>query len=321
MAVSLVLERRLPEGPTAPARTERRRVYIFLTRAGAGFTVLLISMLLGAVNYTNSMAYLMTFLLASLFMVSMLHTYRNLRGLVLTLHGADPVFAGDSAHFPLIVDNRRGLERRALRLRPARTPRTGAAPTLPLSLPADHIEKSFFAMPMPQRGLHRLPPLVIESRFPLGLFRAWSYLDTAPACTVYPQPKGSAHLPPDSSLISGYSAGRRPGTDDFSGFAAYRPGDSIRRIDWKALARGHDLMVKRFSGTGSRQLVLGWTDTAGLADLEARLSQLCRWVLAAEQAGLEYGLDMPGSRIPAAQGVQHRHLCLEALALFEGGHR
>ena len=56
---------------------KRRRIYIFATRQGMFFTFLLLVMLVLAINYSNSMAYVMTFLLGSLLMISMLHTYRN----------------------------------------------------------------------------------------------------------------------------------------------------------------------------------------------------------------------------------------------------
>src|SRR5690606_14124150 len=80
MPNAIVLER-LP-APAPDPTMVRRRVYIFFTRPGLLFLITLVVMLLGAVNYTNSMAYLLTFLLGSLLLVCILHTHRNLRGLV-----------------------------------------------------------------------------------------------------------------------------------------------------------------------------------------------------------------------------------------------
>jgi uncharacterized protein (DUF58 family) len=285
------------------------------------FVLLLMVMLLGAVNYVNSMAYLMTFLLGSLFMVCMLHTYRNLRGLVVRCSDADPVFAGEQARFPLLFDNRGGAERPALQVRTT-TPRStrakrerAAAVSVELSLVANQPGRRVLEVPAPQRGILHLDRLIVETRYPLGLFRAWSYLD-GPSGTVYPRPGGTHALPPSQEIESDSDAGRRPGSDDFSGFAAYRAGDSIRRIDWRALAREQGLLVKRFSGSGGRSLVLFWGLLPDAMPVEARLAQLCRWVLEAERQGFHYALELPGTGIDAGAGADHRRVCLEALAHY-----
>jgi uncharacterized protein (DUF58 family) len=75
--------------------------------------------------------------------------------------------------------------------------------------------------------------------------------------------------------------------------------------------------VKVFSGAASGTTLLRWQD-ASASDVEARLSQLSRWVLEAEERNLRYGLCLPGFDIAADNGEAHRHRCLEALALYEG---
>lgn len=317
MGAAVILES-LPAGARAVG-LERRRVYIFLTRQGFLFALLLVVMLLGAVNYVNSMAYLMTFLLGSLFMVCMLHTYRNLRGLVLAVGKPEPVFAGDAARFPLLFDNRSGAERPALVARVADSARGTAGydppAVLALALPAAAALQRHLDVPAPRRGMLRVDRIVVETRYPLGLFRAWSYVDGG-TCTVYPRPAGNRPLPRAQALDANQESGRHPGTDDFTGFAAYRPGDSIRRIDWRALAREQALLVKRFSGTGSARLLLAWDLMPATLDAEARLAQLCRWVVDAERQGAVYGLAVPGRTIEPGRGPAHRHDCLETLALF-----
>ena len=110
------------------------------------------------------------------------------------------------------------------------------------------------------------------------------------------------------------------GANDFIGLRQYHPGDSIRAIAWKAVAREQPLLVKRFSGDGSHMLILNWEDAAHLHDSEARLAQLCRWILLAEREGWNYGLAIPGTRVEPGRGLAHRNICLEALAGFGGEH-
>lgn len=319
MANAIVLER--TAGAAAPAdAARRRRVYIFFTRPGLLFLLTLFVMLLGAINYTNSMAYLLTFLLGSLLLVCILHTHRNLRGLVVRLADAEPVFAGETARFPLLLDNRAGGPRIALAIR-ERTRRRWRkrndddAP-LELDVPAGELSRALFEVKTTQRGVLRLPTLTIDTHWPLGLVRAWSYLDADAECLVWPRPAGARPLPAAETSDIEQIAGVESGTDDFSGFRAYQPGDSPRRIDWKALAREQGLLVKRFSGSGSRRITLRWAEAGPEQGTEACLSQLCRWVLDADAEGFLYALEIPGARIPHGSGAAHRIACLSVLARF-----
>jgi uncharacterized protein (DUF58 family) len=315
MPNAIVLER-LP-APAPDPTMVRRRVYIFFTRPGLLFLITLVVMLLGAVNYTNSMAYLLTFLLGSLLLVCILHTHRNLRGLVVRIADAEPVFAGEVARFPLLFDNRAGGTRIALRIRErARKRRRNDDIPLELDVPEGELSRALFEVKTTRRGVFRLPTLVLDSHWPLGLVRAWSYLDAAAECLVWPRPAGARPLPPAETSDMEQIAGAKSGTDDFSGFRAYQPGDSTRRIDWKALAREQGLLVKRFSGAGSRRITLRWALAGPEQGVEACLSQLCRWVLDADAEGLLYALEIPGARVPHGTGAAHRTACLAVLARF-----
>lgn len=303
----------------------RQRIYIFAGRYGLIFCIMLIVMLLGAVNYNNSMSYILTFLLSSLFMVCMLHTYRNLRGLMISASNSQPVFAGETAHFPLLIDNRSGQLRMAITIlaAPKHQPKkqTGQAylDTLFINVNAGELVSKHLPMHAHKRGILRPGRLQIVSTFPLGLFRAWSYVETAQSCLVYPLPAGNNQLP--LALASDYNAQEQAsahdGTDDFTGFTLYRPGDSIRKINWKALAREQGLLVKHFSGSGSEKLMLHWDHCNHLADTEQRLSQICLWIIEADKQGIYYGLDIPTAFIDFSKGNSHKLKCLAALATYD----
>ena len=319
MNTGFVLER-APAGKDTgqhAATLQRRRVYIFPTRQGILYGMVLLVMLVGAINYSNSMAYLLAFTVGSVYLVCMLHTYRNLRGLVVHIQSAPPVFAGEAAHFPLLLDNRTGAQRLGIiicsavrRGRPRSRPEDGHR----ADVPAGQMQQEAVAVPSRRRGLLRAGRLRLESAWPLGLFRAWSYIEGDAATVVYPRPAGNPALPELSMDSHEYQSGRLSGTDDFTGFRPYRPGDSIRNIDWKVLAREQGVLIRRFSGSGMRRLILHWEYTAHLPDTERRLSQLCLWVVEAEQQGLHYGLDIPGTQLPLDHGGTHEHRCLKALA-------
>lgn len=300
--------------PASPAtggvHLNHRRVFILPTAAGMLFALTLTVMLLGAINYDNSLAHALTFLIGSLMLIAIVHTYRNLAGVKVNAAPAEPVFAGEIARFPLTLDNRGGRARQALALQ-----RRGG-PAHQVDLDAGRLQSLELQVPATQRGLMTLGRTRITSTFPVGLFRAWSYFHAPQQCIVYPRPDGHLPLPLPSPHHAEDQTGQLGGAEDFVGFRSYRPGDSIRSIAWKAVARGQEILVKRFSGSGSHQLALHWNDTRVLADTEARLGQLCRWVLDAERYGLRYSLTLPGLEIPLDGGPDHRHRCLEALAVF-----
>lgn len=316
MATAAAATARDRGAPDADAvRLGRRRVYILPTGHGVLFGAVLLVMLVGSVNYNNSLGYVLTFLLAGLGLVSMLHTWRNLAGLTVRPGRALPIFAGAEARFGLCLDNRGQPPRRELCLgyHPGGSAHRRARTVLRVQLEADAIRTVELPVATARRGWQPLGRVSVATRYPLGLFRAWSPLDPGLRCLVYPAPAGSRGLPPQRPGAAGEGAARGQGRDDFSGFRDYVPGDSPRRIHWKAVARDQGLPVKLFSGAAPAELVLRWEDAAG--GTEVRLGQLCRWLLEAQGGGLRYGLELPDARLPVSGGGAHLHACLRALAL------
>ncbi len=321
MTESVILEQKtVQSAPGSGIQARRQRLYIFPTRHGLIYAIMLAVMLLGAVNYTNNMAYMLTFMLGSLFMVCMLHTYRNMHGLVVVISEARAVFAGDIARFPVVFDNRKGQRRININvdLWPAQwnSSRIAGTGICNARIAQGQMYRDFLPVPAPARGYLRPGRMKIHSVFPLGLFQSWSYLQGSSSCLVYPRPQGDPRLPGLTEDSSHDQSGELSGTDDFTGFRHYRAGDSIRNIDWKIYAREQGLLVKKFSGSGARKLVLHWDRTAQLQDIESRLSQLTLWVLQAEQGGLRYGLVLPGIQLDISHGEAHQHTCLRELALY-----
>ncbi len=295
----------------------RRRVFILPTRHGLSFFAVMLILLAGAINYNNSLGYLLTFVLVSLGLVSTLHTCRNLGGLSLRLRPAAPVFAGSMARFVLHIDNRGRQERPDLCIRYPNRDEAGEALTsvVHCSVPADEIHRVELPERTQARGWLGLGRITIATRFPLGLFRAWSYLESSSQALVYPRPDGDRELPFHSAQPAHAEGTKLEGADDFAGLRQYRPGDSSRRIHWKAVAREQDTAVKLFTGTAPVEVLLRWNDVRATA-VEVRLSQLCRWVLEANLNAYRYGLELPDTILEPASGDEQRKRCLRALALF-----
>ena len=299
---------RRPSPEPGPITLTRRRIYILPTRHGLMFVAVLVAMLTGAINYQNGLVYLLTFLLVSLAIVSILHSYRNLHQLVVHFGHPKAVFAGERSSYPLQLENPSSRARFAVRIE-------HEGEFLYTDLAGNDRHWLQLGMPSRRRGL--LPPgrIVLSSLYPLGLFRAWSYLHPAKPVLVYPKPEGPRELPPQQHQAAGSEGSGGRGGEDFDALRPYHEGDSLRHVYWKSLARGQAMTTKQFSGGGSTALWLHWEQT-GQHDMEQRLSALTRWVLEADSQGLSYGLILPDREIPPASGKAHCKRCLEALALY-----
>lgn len=314
---------------TAPAarsvqqRLDRRRVYIFPTAAGVTFGFMLAVILIGAINYDNALGYLLAFLLFGLVLVAMLHTYRNLNGLI--YHGARalPVHAGSDALFECQFENASPLPRLALRLGPwprgmdKLTRRFMQSTHTPMDMAPGAGANVGVPRLTDKRGWTTLGRLRVESVYPLGILRAWAYFDGDSRCLVYPAPRGHLPLPFAPATASGLTEVHGVGSDEFAGLRPYTPGDPVRAIAWKTLAREREVMIKRFHGQGALRVLLSWSAVAALVGAEPRLSQLCQWVLEAHAAGHSYALELPGVSVGFGRGREHRDECLRVLALFE----
>lgn len=297
---------RPPRIESGPVTLTTRRLYILPTRAGLVFGALLLGLLIGAMNYGLSLAYLFTFWFGGVAMAAMLLTHRNLLGLTLRAEATAPVFAGETARFQLRIDTPDPRHRLLLRLPDVAGPPADAAPSGRLELPATQ----------PRRGWHTPGRFALESTWPLGLFRCWTVLELDWGVLVYPAPATDRLALPRHDPGDGDEGVRRSAEgSEFHGLRQYQPGDPPRRIAWKSMARGGaDLLTKEFAGAAAPQrLWLDWRQTPG-ADAEARLSRLTRWVLDAHAAGLAWGLILPERRLPPQTGKAHLKDCLEALA-------
>jgi uncharacterized protein (DUF58 family) len=314
------LESRLPLADTWTLT--QRNVYIVPTKAGALFALTIAVMLVSSINYQLNLGYVLTFLLAGSGLVSMHLTHATLRGLQLHLRPVAPGFAGGATRLEVVLTNP-GLVRHgiAVRLRRPPPPAVAPAPDLPrlvwCDVPEQGQETVRLALPLTRRGVHPVPALVVESSFPLGLFRAWTVWRPAQQALAWPAPEVPAP-PLPAPAAAGHERRGAPRTTggEFDGVRAWRRGDALRQVMWKKVARTGELVSRDTSQPASRELMLAWHHAAGNTDVEARLSRLSAWVLMADAAGFAWGLELPGIQLAPSHGDAHRLAALERLATW-----
>jgi uncharacterized protein (DUF58 family) len=302
-----VRRKRTPQVP--PYRLEYRGIFILPTIFGFGFAGMLVFTALGGLNFNNNMALLLVFVLGALAQMTTLLAYRNLAGLDIVSVAAAPVFAGETARFELRLGNAAQRDRLAVQAAPADQ---SAGDCIDLQANSN----AALAVPVParQRGWLAAPSIRLETRYPLGMFRAWTWVFPAARCLVYPQP--AAHPPPLPMQGAGQSGRAQPGPgDQVHALRNYRSGDSMRRIAWRSSARHDQLLTREMEDPRDTACVLNFEALMGL-HTEQRLEVLTAWVLEAEEAQIDYRLELPGSPAQTARGAAQQARCLEQLALF-----
>ncbi len=290
-----------------PLSLNQRRIFILPTLRGLGFGLLIILLSLIAFVYNNNLAYMLSFLLGSVFFITILHTYRSLAGLTVQEGHATNVFVGEAAGFSVIIDNPTNIERQSVQISMKTMEQYNLKPHSKITLLLHDLTV--------KRGWHPAGTVTVASTYPLGLFRAWSPIRFNVKALVYPKPAGQ-EIPFPETLSDKDQQGRyKKGGDDFYGLQSYQAGDPLKHLHWKAYAKGLGLFTKQYGGESSAEIWLDYEDAPGQG-VEDRLSHVCRWVVDAERAGISYGFKLPGIRMEPANGNEHYRKCLEVLALF-----
>ncbi len=297
-----------------PARSQtltQKRIFILPTRAGSAWLLVLLLMLVMAINYENNLIYALTFLLLGVFLSAMFHTYANLAGIEVRVLPSEPCFAGTEASFELelLRHASRPFEQLGLRLEQSEQVQM-------VDLLRERQALRLYC-PARQRGWLSPGGVKLETIYPLGLFRAWSWLNLEMKNLVYPEP---LETPLPSVLEDQSSQGHdrmstRRGDDDFAGLERFQPGMSPRQVDWKSYARGRGLHAKHFAGHQDPDLWLD-LDALGGEALERRLSRLTAWVQALSANDTRFGLRLGSFVLAPASGEAQRTRALSALALY-----
>ena len=303
--------RRLPlfrAGPrdAQPLVIGNRRIYVLPTGFGLFIGIALAVLNLGSLNYNNNAALLLGFLVISLCNNALISGHLALLGLQLRSLPPLPVFAGQPLQLTVMIAPR-GSEPREFTVShgtSAAAFRLGAEPIITtLSLPTE------------KRGRLHIDRVRIATLHPLGLARAWCTLNLQEQALVYPPPQGRDLNAFFSDAETGRGRQSRQHSDQPHHLRNYRSGDSLRQIAWKPSARTGNLQVREYEQGDADALLLDW-NRLGHLEYEARISQLCLWVVQAEQRQRRFALNIPGLRVETGSGPAHRRHCLEALALL-----
>jgi uncharacterized protein (DUF58 family) len=301
------LDRRIPPAPTRIL--DRRHLFVFASRLGWWFLAALVLVFIAAVNYQNGLAMLLVFLMAAVGLLSILMAHHNMSGLSLTGLDIEPVFAGERGEMPILL--KAGKPAWSVALGTSRDIQTT------VDVPKDGSVLVRLKSQTLRRGVYPTERAYVETVYPFGLVRCWSWVHLGQVWVVYPRPiEPPEHMP--SLREQQGDDGEPVASDEWGEARRYQPGDPVRRIDWRAYARTRKPYVRERQPESRGATIIDWDDYPGV-DNERRLEFLCYRLLEAEKAGEDYALRLPGTLLPEGRGEAHLRLCLYALASFPGG--
>ena len=255
---------------------------------------------------------MMLFILISISLVAMLYTHNNVIGLSMDSQPSRSVFLGETVCFPITLSNNSNTQRNAIWL-----VCDGFHQLMNIGVGGKR--KIELKLPTINRGYLVCSDISLTSHFPLGFFFVWTKLyQPEQRCLVYPQPMDLMAFPDSGSNITdqNFTAIINSNAQDYSGMKTYQAGDRLRDIHWPSLAKTHKLITIQHEEQRSGSVNLSWFSMPAHFDTEDRLSQLCFWVIDAEQHNLRYQLEMPNHTVQFSSGRRHYHQCLSVLALW-----
>jgi uncharacterized protein (DUF58 family) len=292
-----------------PYSIGNRRIYVLPTRFGLFVGLVLAVLNLGALNYNNNAAILLGFIIISICNNSLISAHLSLLAIRMQTQPVAPVFAGQTLQLATCIT-------------PSAKRSAGGNiyglqfddSSMSISIGA---QECIAVLPITtnKRGLFVIERIQLFTHQPLGLAKAWCYLNLHETVLIYPTPRGQPLNSHFNSASGKAGRDRRLKTDQPHHLREFRTGDSRKQIAWKISARTETLQVREYENASTDDLLLDWQSLSYIG-YEQRIEQLCLWVIQAEQKHLCYALHIPGKQMPSGSGAEHKRHCLEQLALL-----
>ncbi|ABV87737.1 DUF58 domain-containing protein [Shewanella pealeana] len=296
-----------------PAREQitlsHKSIFILPTGFGLAWLVLLVVLFLFGTNYQNNLVMGLSFLLLSIFNTCIIYSYKNLAGLSLSSSKANNTVAGQAIYFPINLScpNRAYEVQLNFQNQPLEV----------VKKVSEHQTQALVTYNKAHRGINHPGRVKIETRYPLGLFRAWSHIDLAQAQLVYAEPvidPNPVYLNSDHTSEQQDTGKYVAGIDEYKGLREYVLGESLKQVAWKQWAQGRGMLTKEFEEPQGAPMWLSLDPKSN--DIELALSHLAWHTEQLSAKRQVFGLKIGGSTIHPSHGEHHRNKVQTQLALY-----
>ncbi len=294
------------------------KTYIFPTGFGFAFGLLSFILLVMAIGYGNNILYFFVFLLVSMGLSTAWLTNNNVEAVRIDDLKITHIFANEENAVLVKVDNA-SLKNNWIwdidfRIEDEKYFDKNIYQLSEVEKTAEVVVK----WKPGHRGLLRYPRLMMQSRFPFKILRAWKYDHKKSNLLVYPERKGSLTL---ANLVGMQEnrdeAAKLENEGLFRDFREFQNSDSPSRIDWKRSIKHRKHLVKNLEKSGDRKILIDWDFTEDLGNFEERISQMALWVDLCYQKNEIYSLKIKNYQTDYFASLNHYKTCLEKLALLK----
>lgn len=298
-------------------KQQRQRIYIVPTVFGfiSGLLVLGVAIFASATNSAAALVLCAILLLAG--MLAIFQTNITVSQIKLLRLESEDVPAGHAVPLRVTLLNYSKQRKYMLNVGVAHSFWSSNKNTVLIeSIDAGSSSEVLMYLPAHSRGVYGVPTLTVSSKFPLGVCRAWLHLKEPKDFVVYPEPKGESRQVVDPHQFGGDRRIQLRDDSDFWGHRAYRQGDSLMHVDWKAHARGRGMQTKQFSFGTTPSRAIRLADAHG-ESLETKLQQVSLWVHDAYEKDEAFSVELPMRTLSAGQGTKQFRMAMRALAEIE----
>lgn len=284
---------------------------IYILPSGFGWTygLVVLSLFSGAINYQISTVFLMTFLLAVIGLVSAWEAHANLKELSIKLISIKDVQQGTPVQITLLIQPKDTL-RFGFEFQLAKQPKTRLE-----KIPTEGVHL-LLPLEASKRGCFNLPPIIISSLFPFGIFRVWGYAYFNEPYYVYPAPVSPDFWPPQITNQKNKNTDILGDEEFYDLKQVENPWVQPNLIAWKIAAKGQGWYLKTKDSSEGDYWLFQLNDLP-TKDIESQLQNLSYWLQTAELNGQIYGLKLANTTTQLAHGKEHLHHCLRQLALYQ----
>lgn len=293
------------------------RIYIMPSGRGMLFLAAIVVMVLTGATYNNNLIFLLAFFMFSIFVVSMLQTHYNVKGVRLGWGSSEEGFEGDSLALHLDLIQKRARHKRMLRIRTRSKTFVTLSEDFFELMPQESSKLVRVELRAWKRGVFPLPDIILETYYPLGLFRAWKVFRFEASLVVYPRAESRQMLQPRSFEAGHEDLGLRTSPEgDFGELKNYIMGESYHQIAWKHYARTGELFSKVHWGEEHKHYVIPWA--VQVSDVEGSLRTISGWIKTALEENATFEMESPGTKIEPSMGLEHARRCWRLLAEVKG---
>lgn len=292
----------------------------YIVPTGFGFTFAAVSLiqLFMAIGFNNNLLYFFVFFLISMALSGMWLTNKNVDLFQVSEITANTLFANEEnqlqVHFrnlnlksflwdiEISIDDKKN-QRRSERIDEV--------------LSGKITRRSYINWTPATRGLSKSPRLVIQSRFPFSMLRAWKYFDQKTEFIIYPEKKGQKSIPREISQQLQDDVD--PALDNrglFRDHREFQKTDSPNKIDWKVSLKHQKHFVKNYESGDEKKILIDWKMTSQIANFEDKISQLALWVDISTKNHELYSLKINQYQTDYGCDGNHYKSCMEKLALL-----